>query len=269
MRRACLGWFLGAAIAGCGGKVAVDANGNTTGNGGAGTSSTSSSAGTGGTAVKVCGGEQELKCGPDEWCKWDEPGTCGIPSGTGVCQPKPGGPCPDSCFDVCGCDGITYCNECQAQGSGFDTSGWWDVCNNPIPDDNKYVAYTLPTNAPRYAITKAEYSHDRCVFIFVAGFQSGGSFPDVQTPMGWTVEGAGVTPHAEDCSVSAKLWPATPETVKAVAAKGTIVQDSTTLACTVGVDVAITFPPGSPSWVPAKESMQANELVVQGGGCQF
>ncbi|MFT3764644.1 MAG: hypothetical protein QM820_03865 [Minicystis sp.] len=257
MKRAFLGWLLAATIAGCGGKVVVDVGATTTGGGGTG----------GGAPVTICGGKQGLPCAADEFCAFDPAGSCGNFDLTGVCTPKPGG-CPADCPGVCGCDGQFYCNACGAHAAGTDVSA--GPCTEfpdagPPPVD-AYAAFSLPTSAPRYVITKADHALDRCVFIFVVGFQTG-AFPGIDVTMNWQAERIGVTPHASDCALGGGLWPAPPEMVTTDTAKGIIKQDSTSFPCSVSVDVAIAFPPGSPAWVPAQVSMTADGIPVQDAGC--
>lgn len=52
-------------------------------------------------------------CGPDRYC-WFH--VCAAE--TGVCVPRPGG-CPDVWQPVCGCDGVTYGNACEAAAAGM------------------------------------------------------------------------------------------------------------------------------------------------------
>ncbi|MEE9296824.1 MAG: hypothetical protein V3W34_17915 [Phycisphaerae bacterium] len=64
---------------------------------------------------RVCGGIQGLPCDPGEFCKLGV-GQCCCDF-QGICTPIPTG-----CFDVwdpvCGCDGVTYGNECEADAAG-------------------------------------------------------------------------------------------------------------------------------------------------------
>lgn len=95
-----------------------------------------------GTAVpckQICGGLLGIPCDdPDEFCK-TRPGEC-CRDFFGVCTPFPPG-CPDVWDPVCGCDGITYSNECDADAAGVsvDHFGACDVsCSTdsecPQPD---------------------------------------------------------------------------------------------------------------------------------------
>ena len=64
----------------------------------------------------VCGGITGGGCADGEYCRYDE-GSCGDAGGLGFCVAKP-----DACTlevdPVCGCDGETYSNACQAASAG-------------------------------------------------------------------------------------------------------------------------------------------------------
>ena len=244
-----------AMLAGCGGKVVVDAAGT-------------GGAGTGGAAQKICGGEQGLQCGPGELCRWAPPGSCGNADGTGICTPKPGGACPADCPGVCGCDGLPYCNACEANAAGVDVSATSNCTTfDAGPPDAEYAAFGLPTALPRYIVTKTDFAGDRCFLVVVAGGIMP-SFPEVQVTMGWNVEAVAVTPHATDCALDANVWPPKGEVVQAIAAKGIVKHDSASFPCFVSLDLVAAFP-GGPPWVPPDVSFQAEDLVIQGVSCSL
>lgn len=56
-------------------------------------------------------------CGEGEYCEMPD-GTCG----GGACKPGPMGGCPRDCPGVCGCDGVEYCNACNARSAGTDVA---------------------------------------------------------------------------------------------------------------------------------------------------
>lgn len=65
----------------------------------------------------MCGGFGGFICGRSEWCDYE--GSCRAPDAAGTCRPRP-----EACIDifdpVCGCDGMTYSNGCQANAAGTD-----------------------------------------------------------------------------------------------------------------------------------------------------
>ena len=67
---------------------------------------------------EACGGMMGLVCGaPGDFCRMEMSAQCGAADQMGVCSPRP-----EMCMKVyqpvCGCDGRTYSNACEANGAG-------------------------------------------------------------------------------------------------------------------------------------------------------
>jgi hypothetical protein len=67
---------------------------------------------------EFCGGIAGVQCtDAGEYCQFAPEAQCGAADQSGTCQPKPE-VCTEQYDPVCGCDGQTYGNACQAAAAG-------------------------------------------------------------------------------------------------------------------------------------------------------
>jgi hypothetical protein len=66
----------------------------------------------------TCGGRSGVTCkNPSDFCNIPEVNACGATDGGGNCTPRPAS-CVDPVATVCGCDGMSYDNACEAARAG-------------------------------------------------------------------------------------------------------------------------------------------------------
>jgi len=103
-------------------------SGQTTGGSGGSDSGGTGTGGSGGGDGDTCGGLLGDQCADDEFCDYAPDAICGRADATGTCMPMPEA-CDLNYDPVCGCDGETYGNACEANMAGVsvETAGECDT----------------------------------------------------------------------------------------------------------------------------------------------
>jgi hypothetical protein len=69
----------------------------------------------------VCGGFPGFICSDSDWCDCPDGAVCGAGDFFGTCRARPE-VCTEQYLPVCGCDGKTHSNACQAAAAGTDVA---------------------------------------------------------------------------------------------------------------------------------------------------
>jgi hypothetical protein len=82
-----------------------------------------------------CGGfrPEPVECPDGMYCRYEEAAMCGAADAPGLCTPlTPELPCPDIYAPICGCDGQTYSNSCEADRAGASVASQGACEGEPI-----------------------------------------------------------------------------------------------------------------------------------------
>lgn len=240
--------------AGCNNSVETQSSGtggSTAGTGGGGATVSTSSSPEG-----VCGGQQGLACAADARCEHAPAGSCGSKGEQGSCTPKPTEDCPLECAEVCGCDGIRYCNACYAHAAGVDVSS-----DNTCPPDG--YSGTALASGSEIVLFKVDLAQGICLRWTFAADES----PDpygVQVSPPWSTTGIVVTNLVDDCALddTGNLAPPKGDSAQASDAEGSVFVSEPMDPCNADSDAKVFFQAEAP-WIPDEEAFDSPLLQLK------
>lgn len=88
----------------------------------------------GAAAGEMCAGFAGIQCKKGLVCVPDEDVTCEMADGAGTCH-APDAACTKEYLPVCGCDGVTYSNDCLARFEGLTSVAFQGSCDDECTED--------------------------------------------------------------------------------------------------------------------------------------
>lgn len=257
MRRASFASLLLVALLSPAACTEVTVPDTTSGAGGSTSSSSSTSSSTSSSSSGADGcdlGQNGCEAG---YCDFPD-GLCGKGS-LGVCSPPPVN-CTDDCPGVCGCDGVAYCNACEAAAALIDVS----PDTSCLTSASTYSAVLVPAGLDHLMVKKADAVRDVCVILFLdAPMDNGPGFEGFTAPQQFGATNAIITNSAADCATNVQPMG---EVYQALGGKGVLdwtVPPGMFYPCTLTIDASLDFT-GGPPWAQPIEILTASDVPIEG-----